>query len=144
MKLCELRCIIHCRHIIANTPRLLAEMKGGQITYCTYFTFTDNPTQTHTITKFHCYPLKSIMTDHDSASESDTRKQPPLSQEEVTILESYIEQWDSAEPSERKRVSKAAATEARTKAPVMSIRLLKDRKVVSLSSSSSSSPSSSS
>ncbi|KAG1786203.1 uncharacterized protein HD556DRAFT_1313650 [Suillus plorans] len=69
------------------------------------------------------------MTDHDSASESDTRKQPPLSQEEVTILESYIEQWDSAEPSERKRVSKAAATEARTKAPVMSIRLLKDRKV---------------
>ncbi|KAG1844593.1 hypothetical protein C8R48DRAFT_780246 [Suillus tomentosus] len=48
------------------------------------------------------------MTDHNSASESDTRKQPPLSQEEVTILESYIEQWDSAEPSERKRVSKAA------------------------------------
>ncbi|KAG1837208.1 hypothetical protein C8R48DRAFT_680371 [Suillus tomentosus] len=59
----------------------------------------------------------------------EVRKQPPLTQEEVTILESYIEQWDSAEPSERKRVSKAAATEARTKAPVMSIRLLKDRKV---------------
>ncbi|KAG1806392.1 uncharacterized protein HD556DRAFT_1436357 [Suillus plorans] len=49
------------------------------------------------------------MSDHDSASESDTRKQPLLNQEE--------------------KVSKAAATKARMKAPVMSIRLLKDRKV---------------
>ncbi|KAG2089742.1 uncharacterized protein F5147DRAFT_780535 [Suillus discolor] len=70
------------------------------------------------------------MSDHDSASESDSRKQPPLNEEEVAILKSYLEQWDSAEPSERKKVSKAAATEARMKASVMSIRLLKDRKVV--------------
>ncbi|KAG2085885.1 uncharacterized protein F5147DRAFT_659364 [Suillus discolor] len=69
------------------------------------------------------------MSDHDSASESDSSKQPPLNQEEVAILKSYIEQWDAAEPLERKMVSKAAATKARTKAPVMSIRLLKDQKV---------------
>ncbi|KAG1836715.1 hypothetical protein C8R48DRAFT_782881 [Suillus tomentosus] len=69
------------------------------------------------------------MSDHDSASESDSSKQPPLNHEELAILKSFIEQWDAAEPSERKMVSKAAATEARTKAPVMSIRLFKDRKL---------------
>ncbi|KAG2112360.1 uncharacterized protein F5147DRAFT_771426 [Suillus discolor] len=66
------------------------------------------------------------MSDHDSGSESESSKQPALNKDEVAVLQSYIEQWESAEASERKKVLKAAATEAWTKAPVMAIRLLKD------------------
>lgn len=55
------------------------------------------------------------MSDHDSGSESES-----------------IEQWESAEVSNRNKILKAAATEARTKASVMGIRLLKDRKAVSI------------
>ncbi|KAG1897291.1 uncharacterized protein F5891DRAFT_982684 [Suillus fuscotomentosus] len=58
------------------------------------------------------------MSDHDSGSESESNKQPALNEDEVAILRSYIEQWDSAEVSDRNKVLKAAATEARTKAPV--------------------------
>jgi hypothetical protein len=72
------------------------------------------------------------MSDHDSGSESESNKHPALNEDEVAILRSYIEQWDSAEVSDRNKVLKAAATEARTKAPVMGIRLLKDRKAVSI------------
>ncbi|KAG1873305.1 hypothetical protein C8R48DRAFT_769738 [Suillus tomentosus] len=68
------------------------------------------------------------MSDSDSDSDSESSKQPQLNEDEVKVLRSYLEQWDTAEPSERKKITKAASTEARTKAPVMSIRLLKERK----------------
>ncbi|KAG2092288.1 uncharacterized protein F5147DRAFT_779682 [Suillus discolor] len=70
------------------------------------------------------------MSDHDSGSESESNKQPALNEDEVAILQSYIEQWDLAEVLDRNKVLKAAATKARTKAPVMGIRLLKDHKAV--------------
>ncbi|KAG1823309.1 hypothetical protein EV424DRAFT_1346333 [Suillus variegatus] len=58
------------------------------------------------------------MSDHDSGSESESNKQPALNEDEVTILQSYIEQWESAEVSDRNKILKAAATEAQTKAPI--------------------------
>ncbi|KAG2058076.1 hypothetical protein BDR06DRAFT_1004751 [Suillus hirtellus] len=68
------------------------------------------------------------MSDHDSGSESESNKQPALNEDEVAILWSYIKQWDSAEVLDHNKVLKAAATEVQTKAPVMGIQLLKDRK----------------
>ncbi|KAG2053970.1 hypothetical protein BDR06DRAFT_1008161 [Suillus hirtellus] len=56
------------------------------------------------------------MSDHDSDSESESNKQPALNKDEAAILQSYIEQWDLAEVSDRNKVLKAAATEAQTKA----------------------------
>ncbi|KAG1836609.1 hypothetical protein C8R48DRAFT_680474 [Suillus tomentosus] len=68
------------------------------------------------------------MSDHNSASDSESNKQPPANEEEVAVLQSYLEQWRSAAPSERKNILRAATMEARTKAPVMSIVLSKARK----------------
>ncbi|KAG1825410.1 hypothetical protein EV424DRAFT_1345754, partial [Suillus variegatus] len=68
------------------------------------------------------------MSDHNSASDSESNKQPPANEEEVAVLQSYLEQWRSAATSERKNILKAATMEARTKAPVMSIVLFKARK----------------
>ncbi|KAG1895092.1 uncharacterized protein F5891DRAFT_984542 [Suillus fuscotomentosus] len=68
------------------------------------------------------------MSDQHSASDSESNKQPPANEEEVTVLQSYLEQWLSANPLERKNILRAATMEARTKAPVMSIVLSKARK----------------
>ncbi|KAG1868417.1 hypothetical protein F4604DRAFT_1927280 [Suillus subluteus] len=68
------------------------------------------------------------MSDHNSTSNSESNKQPPACEEEVAVLRSYLEQWRSAAPSEQKNILKVATTEARTKAPVMSIVLSKARK----------------
>ncbi|KAG2056551.1 hypothetical protein BDR06DRAFT_1005853 [Suillus hirtellus] len=69
------------------------------------------------------------MSDHNSASDSESNKQPPANEEEVAVLQSYLEQWCSASTSERKNILKAATMEARMKAPIMSIVLFKARKV---------------
>ncbi|KAG2086822.1 uncharacterized protein F5147DRAFT_781519 [Suillus discolor] len=69
------------------------------------------------------------MSDHNSASDSESNKQPPANEEEIAVLQSYLEQWRSAASSERKNILRAATMEARTKAPVMSIVLSKARKV---------------
>ncbi|KAG2052606.1 hypothetical protein BDR06DRAFT_1009454 [Suillus hirtellus] len=69
------------------------------------------------------------MSDHNSASDSESNKQPPANEEEVAVLQSYLEQWRSAAPSEHKNILRAATMEARTKALVMSIVLSKARKV---------------
>ncbi|KAG1888941.1 uncharacterized protein F5891DRAFT_1199082 [Suillus fuscotomentosus] len=68
------------------------------------------------------------MSDHNSASDSESNKQPPANEEEVAVLQSYLEQWRSAAPSERKNILRAATMEAQTKALVMSIILSKARK----------------
>ncbi|KAG1787883.1 uncharacterized protein HD556DRAFT_1448389 [Suillus plorans] len=65
------------------------------------------------------------MSDHNSASDSESNKQPPANEEDVAVLQSYLEQWRSAAASERKNILKAATMEAQTKAPVMSIVLFK-------------------
>ncbi|KAG1900019.1 uncharacterized protein F5891DRAFT_1189100 [Suillus fuscotomentosus] len=70
------------------------------------------------------------MSDHNSASDSESNKQPPANEEEVAVLQSYLEQWRFASTSERKNILKAATMEARTKAPVMSIVLFKAHKAV--------------
>ncbi|KAG2047685.1 hypothetical protein BDR06DRAFT_1013628 [Suillus hirtellus] len=65
------------------------------------------------------------MSDHNSASDSESNKQPPANEEEVAALQSYLEQWHSASTLECKNILKAATIEAQTKAPVMSIVLFK-------------------
>lgn len=61
------------------------------------------------------------MSNHDSASESESNKQLPVTTDEAAVLQSYLEQWSSADTLERKHVLRTAATEARAKAPEISV-----------------------
>ncbi|KAG1887969.1 uncharacterized protein F5891DRAFT_1199405 [Suillus fuscotomentosus] len=55
------------------------------------------------------------MTGSNSESDEEPQKQVPLKKEEVTILESYLEQWDSGSGQERNVIWKDATTEAQLK-----------------------------
>ncbi|KAG2049644.1 hypothetical protein BDR06DRAFT_1012019 [Suillus hirtellus] len=70
------------------------------------------------------------MTGSNSESDEEPQKQVPLNKEEVTILESYLEQWDSGSGQERNVIWKDATTEARLKAPKVDKNLLRSQKMV--------------
>lgn len=59
------------------------------------------------------------MTGSDSESDEEPPKQVPFNEEEVTVLETYLEQWDSGLIQERNVIWKDATREARLKAPKM-------------------------
>ncbi|KAG1766483.1 hypothetical protein EV702DRAFT_1050658 [Suillus placidus] len=65
-----------------------------------------------------------------SSSETDEEapKQLPLTEEEVAVLEGYLEQWDSTSGKERNVVWGEATKEARLQAPPMDAALLKSQK----------------
>ncbi|KAG2742514.1 hypothetical protein P692DRAFT_20879206 [Suillus brevipes Sb2] len=69
-----------------------------------------------------------------AGSNSDTDKEPPkqlpLNEEEVVVLEAYLEQWNSTSGKERNVVWGDVTKEARLKAPPMDAPLLKARKKV--------------
>ncbi|KAG2341718.1 hypothetical protein BDR05DRAFT_1001557 [Suillus weaverae] len=68
------------------------------------------------------------MSNHDSASELDSNKQPPVIEDEAAVLQSYLEQWSLADAAEQRNVLRTAAAEARMKAPLMSVLLYKAQK----------------
>ncbi|KAG2048897.1 hypothetical protein BDR06DRAFT_1012549 [Suillus hirtellus] len=68
--------------------------------------------------------------DSDSESEQEAPKHLPLNQEELAILESYLEQWDSASSKEKNKVWKNVTTEAQLKAPKMAADILMSQKTV--------------
>ncbi|KAG0692272.1 hypothetical protein DFH29DRAFT_882731 [Suillus ampliporus] len=70
------------------------------------------------------------MAGNNSEADEETPKQLPLSEGEVAVLESYLEQWDSMSGQERNVVWEDATTEARLKAPAMDAKLLRSRKTV--------------
>ncbi|KAG2341411.1 hypothetical protein BDR05DRAFT_949740 [Suillus weaverae] len=67
-----------------------------------------------------------------SNSETDDKapKQLPLTEEEVAVLEAYLEQWDSMSGKERNVLWGDATKEAWLQAPPMDAALLKSRKMV--------------
>lgn len=70
------------------------------------------------------------MSNHDSTSKSESNKQLPVTTDEAAVLQSYLEQWSSADTSEWKHVQRTVATEAWVKAPEMSVLLYKARTTV--------------
>ncbi|KAG1841157.1 hypothetical protein C8R48DRAFT_781460 [Suillus tomentosus] len=68
--------------------------------------------------------------DSESESEQEAPKHLPLNQEELAVLEFYLEQWDSASSEEKNKVWKNVTTEARLKAPKMAADILMFRKTV--------------
>ncbi|KAG0701032.1 hypothetical protein DFH29DRAFT_1000626 [Suillus ampliporus] len=70
------------------------------------------------------------MAGNNSEADEETPKQLPLSEGEVAVLESYLEQWDSMSGQERNVVWEDATTEAWLKAPAMDAKLLRSRKTV--------------
>ncbi|KAG1823864.1 uncharacterized protein BJ212DRAFT_1296390 [Suillus subaureus] len=62
--------------------------------------------------------------------DDEVPKQLPLNAEEVDVLESYLEQWDSTSGQERSAVWGDGTREARLKAPTMDAKLLKSRRTV--------------
>ncbi|KAG2351352.1 hypothetical protein BDR07DRAFT_1386120 [Suillus spraguei] len=57
-------------------------------------------------------------------------KQKKLTEEEVLVLNSHLEEWKEAAAADRKKILKAVIKEARAHAPTMDDRLLKKRKYV--------------
>ncbi|KAG2115303.1 uncharacterized protein F5147DRAFT_649680 [Suillus discolor] len=72
----------------------------------------------------------NFITGSNLESDEEPLKQVPLNEEEVAVLESYLEQWDLASSQERNVIWKDATTEARLKAPKMDKNLLRSRKMV--------------
>ncbi|KAG1884388.1 hypothetical protein F4604DRAFT_1677023 [Suillus subluteus] len=70
------------------------------------------------------------MAGNNSEIDDEVPKQLPLNAEEVDVLESYLEQWDSTSGQERSAVWGDATREARLKAPTMDAKLLKSRRTV--------------
>lgn len=64
-------------------------------------------------------------------SDNEAPKQLPLNEEEVAILEDYLDQWNSTLGQERVVVWGDVTREARLKAPEMNAKMLKARKNVS-------------
>jgi hypothetical protein len=64
-------------------------------------------------------------------SDDEAPKQLPLNEEEVAILEDYLDQWNSTSGQERAVVWGDVTREARLKAPQMNADLLRARKNVS-------------
>ncbi|KAG0692325.1 hypothetical protein DFH29DRAFT_1008868 [Suillus ampliporus] len=65
------------------------------------------------------------MAGNNSEADEETPKQLSLSEGEVAVLESYLEQWDSMSGQERNVVWEDATTEARLKASAMDVKLLR-------------------
>ncbi|KAG1868330.1 hypothetical protein DFJ58DRAFT_723591 [Suillus subalutaceus] len=65
------------------------------------------------------------MTGNDSQSDEEAPKHLPLNEEEVAVLEGYLEQWKSTSGVERNVVWEDATKEARVKAPTMKAELLR-------------------
>ncbi|KAG1784526.1 uncharacterized protein HD556DRAFT_1451682 [Suillus plorans] len=70
------------------------------------------------------------MPDRGSNQAKDANIQPPLTPEERVILQSYVEQWESASGEDRNQVWKDATLEARLKAPTKDKQLLEKQKKV--------------
>ncbi|KAG0691963.1 hypothetical protein DFH29DRAFT_1009697 [Suillus ampliporus] len=70
------------------------------------------------------------MAGNNSEADEETPKQLPLSEGEVAVLESYLEQWDSMSGQERNVVWEDTTMEAQLKAPAMDAKLLRSRKTV--------------
>ncbi|KAG1758104.1 hypothetical protein EDD22DRAFT_850281 [Suillus occidentalis] len=70
------------------------------------------------------------MSNHDSASESESNKQLPVTADEAAVLQSYLEQWSSADALKQKHVLKMATTEARVKAPEIIIDKLRKKELL--------------
>lgn len=62
--------------------------------------------------------------DSESESEKEAPKHLTLNEEELAVLEFYLEQWDSASSEEKNKVWKNATTEAQLKAPKMAADIL--------------------
>lgn len=72
------------------------------------------------------------MPDSNSNPAKDANKQPPLTPQELEVLQSYVEQWESALGEDRNQVWKDVTLEARLKAPTKDKQLLEKWKKVSL------------
>ncbi|KAG1856167.1 hypothetical protein F4604DRAFT_1932033 [Suillus subluteus] len=70
------------------------------------------------------------MTGNDLQSDEEAPKHLPLNEEEVAVLEGYLEQWKSTSGAERNVVWEDATKEARVKAPAMKAESLRSRKNV--------------
>ncbi|KAG2030313.1 hypothetical protein BDR03DRAFT_987173 [Suillus americanus] len=70
------------------------------------------------------------MTGNDSQSDEEALKHLPLNEEEVAVLEGYLEQWKSTLGAERNVVWEDATKEAWVKAPAMKAESLRSRKNV--------------
>ncbi|KAG1842959.1 hypothetical protein F4604DRAFT_1938405 [Suillus subluteus] len=70
------------------------------------------------------------MTGNDSQSDEEAPKHLPLNEEEVTVLEGYLEQWKSTSGAEGNVVWEDATREAWVKAPAMKPESLRSQKNV--------------
>ncbi|KAG1834636.1 hypothetical protein DFJ58DRAFT_735769 [Suillus subalutaceus] len=70
------------------------------------------------------------MAGNDSETDGGPPEQLPLNEEEMAVLEAYLDQWNSTSGEERNTVWGDATTEAQLKAPAMNAKLLRSRKKV--------------
>jgi hypothetical protein len=68
---------------------------------------------------------------NSSVNSPQKTKQKKLTEEEVLVLKSHLEEWKEAAADNRKKILKAVIKEAKVHAPAMDDRSLKNRKYVS-------------
>ncbi|KAG2111302.1 uncharacterized protein F5147DRAFT_772022 [Suillus discolor] len=75
----------------------------------------------------NCFAMPQSNSSVDSPKKT---KQKKLTEEEVLVLKSHLEEWKEAAAKDRKKILKAVIKEAKVHAPAMDDRLLKKRKLV--------------
>ena len=76
----------------------------------------------------NCFTMPQSNSSVDSPQKT---KQKKLTEEEVLVLKSHLEEWKEAAADDRKKILKAVIKEAKVHAPAMDDRSLKNRKYVS-------------